>query len=110
MRTSPLSAEVSEVEDGIKENSWNDWTPRENRVLVRSAQVVFKTGHLSVTEMNPTDPRTILLYASLRDRRSRTRAGEVDMEVTADELTEIIEALTLLRDTAINNWMLEPAV
>ncbi|MEO7684793.1 MAG: hypothetical protein ABIU86_12760 [Gemmatimonadaceae bacterium] len=108
----PLMVTIQEEEDDLKEEGrTSDWTPRENRVLARFAEVRPTFGHISLTESERCDPTRMRLYVYFAKVEGKPgEEGELSVPVTATELDELIESLTALRDAAIAEWMLEPAL
>jgi hypothetical protein len=104
-----LAVAVEEIEDGIDDptDAWNDWTPRENRILARSLKVETSIGSVTLWETDRNDPTRIRLYLTTKNHRNGAR--EIDAELTATQLDELVQAFTLARDAAVAEWMLEPA-
>jgi hypothetical protein len=107
-----LAVAVEEIEDGLSETAWNDWTPRESRILARSVNVKTSSGYVTLTEADKSDPTRIRMYLTVKGEDSGNYPGatEIDADLTAKELDEIVQALTLARDAAVSEWMLEPVV
>jgi hypothetical protein len=98
---------VEGITDGL--DDWNDWTPPANRVLARRARVVGKACRVTLTEIERHDPSLVHVYAWLSKSGGRFDDTELDATISVRDLDELIDALTLARDTALANWMMEPA-
>lgn len=91
--------------------------PDSQRVIARQVSLTRsgkKGASLSVTiaEQDRADPRVMYLGVNLVSRLSNGGRGdscELAGSGTVDELDELIEAFTVARDTALVNFMIEPA-
>jgi hypothetical protein len=110
--SSTLAVMVEEIDDGVDEGSrnWNDWTPRERRVLARRLQVDTSFGYVYLEETKKDDPTHLHMYVTTTKIASRSSCPELDFECSVAQLNEMIDAMVLARDAAIANWMIEPGV
>jgi hypothetical protein len=111
-----LAVKVEPILEGftgkeLEAQHWNDWTPVERRVLARRLEVKTGFGHVAIIEIDKANPSLVNLYAHFDARRGgRQRDEEIVLDsLSAQELDQLIEALTTARDHAIANWMIEPA-
>lgn len=99
--------EVETHSDAGKETTY-DFTPDDRKIFARTVTVKQGRAEVVIAETERDDPTSIYLGAYIRDAGMGVEA-ELSLSVSAKDLDELIEALTLARDTAITEWMLEPA-
>lgn len=108
-----LEVMVEETVDGLhpEDFHFSDWTPFEKRILARRLEVKGSFGYVALTEREREDPTQMNIYILLSEcgKGKLGRETEIDVDIQAAQLDSLIESLTLARDAAIANWMLEPA-
>lgn len=105
-----LPVSITPILDGLLpgEVDWNDWTPMENRILARQLDVSQRNWSVSLSEMDKDDPTMVRLFINHRGG-ALGDDEDISVQVSAKDIDELIQALTVARDAAIANWMIEPA-
>lgn len=99
---------VSEIKEEVP---WTDFTPAIYRQTARRVSAASGLVHVELSESERDDPSIVFL--SLRVGASKRFPNEViadGADIPVQQLDTLIELLTVARDTAIVEGMIEPAV
>jgi hypothetical protein len=98
------------ITDIGEERPCTDFTPDVHRQNARSVEAISGPVHVWLSESERDDPTLVFLSLQIGGEKECERLIADGAEVSVKYLDTLIEALTIARDTALVEGMIEPSL